>query len=217
MQQRPAIVLFDLDGTLIDSAPGIMAAMREIVAERGIPDPGDARLRRTIGPPLHTSFAELLGPGTTAAQADAATEEYRAHYAGLMVAGSRVYDGIEQLLDALAACDVTLAVATAKQRPLARTLLAGLGLAGRFAAIEGPLPRSLAGKDAVVAAALTALGDPDPATVVMVGDRHHDIEAANANGLRAIGVSWGFAEGGELAGADAIAASPRQLGRLLGV
>lgn len=205
-------VLFDLDGTLVDSLPGIAAGMNAALGT----SMSDAEIRPFVGPPLPDTFHRLTG--ATGAALDAVVAAYRARYAELMVEMTAVYDGIPELLDTLAARGATLAVATSKSRPLARDLLAGLGLADRFAAIEGPVPGGRAGYDdkaTTIGHALAALGTPPGARVTMVGDRHHDVDGARAHGLRAVGVTWGFGDTAELAGADALAATPAEIAALV--
>lgn len=213
-------VLFDLDGTLVDSRPGIVAAINATLRALGEPERASSELERFIGPPLHETFATLLAersPDGTGL--DDIVAMYRARYRLAMVEGTTVYHGITALLDALAATGTPLAVATSKARPLAVPLLEGLGLAGRFRVIAGPVPPARDDKAQTIAQALAELGPAAGDAPVMVGDRHHDIAGARAHGLRAIGVTWGFGGEAELraAGADAVAADPAALGALLGV
>lgn len=223
-------VLFDLDGTLVDSAPGITSAVNATLRGLGEPEVPVAELERAIGPPLHETFSRLLADrAPTADQIDAIVADYRARYAVGMVEGSIPYPGIRELLDALATAGRPLAVATAKSQPLAQALLEGLGLADRFAAICGPSPSARATKADTVRDALAALGLSGPddprgeaglgASAVMIGDRLHDVEGAAANGLPAIGVLHGFGSRAELteAGAAAIAVDVAELAALLGV
>jgi phosphoglycolate phosphatase len=192
-------VLFDLDGTLVDSLPGIAAGINAVLGTAYPPE----EIRRYVGPPLHDTFAALTGAGDV----EDLVAEYRRVYAEIMVDGTRVFEGIRE---ALAALDgTTLAVATSKAQPLATALLDGLGLADHFAAIVGPVPPARDDKAQTIAQALAALGRPVTAT--MVGDRHHDIDGAHANGLRAVGVTWGFGTREELAGADVLVNSPGEL------
>lgn len=212
-------VLFDLDGTLVDSAPGITAAVNATLTGLGEAEVPPADLARFIGPPLHDTFGRLLAQrAPSAAELDAIVADYRARYAVGMVEGSTPYPGIRELLDALVAAGRPLAVATAKAESLARALLEGLGLADRFDAICGPVPPSRDTKADTVRKALGLLGDR-AGEAVMVGDRRHDVEGAQANGLPAIGLLFGFGSRVELsaAGADAFAADVGELAALLGV
>lgn len=212
-------VLFDLDGTLVDSAPGITSAVNATLRGLGEPEVPPAELERAIGPPLHETFGRLLAHRAPSdAELDGIVADYRSRYAVGMVEGSVPYPGIRDLLDALVAAGRPLAVATAKAQPLAQALLEGLGLADRFDAICGPVPPARDTKADTVREALGRLGaGVDHA--VMVGDRRHDVEGARANGLPAIGLLFGFGTRDELsaAGAAALAADAQELAKLLGV
>lgn len=215
-------VLLDLDGTLLDPAGGITGGILHALLANGIAHPGETHLASLVGPPLASG---LMGvPGMTEALLPTVIADYREQYAAHGMAAARVYPGIIDLLAALRADGRILAVATSKPEPLAHRLLAAKGLDGYFESIHGSTPDELSaatrtsGKPHIVAAALRATG-LGPESTVMVGDRLHDIEGARANGLAAIGVSWGFAADGELeaAGAAAVVHSAAELGRLLGL
>jgi phosphoglycolate phosphatase len=208
------LVLFDLDGTLVDSTPGIWASVRVAAAELGLPEPTPAQLRSMVGPPLEDGFAGAFGlpPGEVAR----AVAAYRAHYAGTpaVVPGPRpglrapamfdaeVYPGIPDLLAALRTGGAVLAVATSKPEQFAVQILAHTGLLGSFASVHGAtLDGTVRHKDQVVAAALAA--HPDGERPVLVGDRSQDVLGARAHGLPCIGAGWGPALPGELAAAGA--------------
>jgi phosphoglycolate phosphatase-like HAD superfamily hydrolase len=194
-------VLFDLDGTLVDSLPGIAAGINAVLGTAYSRD----EIRAHVGPPVHDTFAALTGRDDL----EDLVAEYRGVYAELMVEGTEVIDGIVPALSELRADGFTLAVATAKAQPLAVGLLDGLGLSRFFAAVCGPVPPAHDDKTTTIARAVRELGSPSGA--VMVGDRHHDIEGAHANGLRTIGVTWGFGAREELGDADVIIDSPAAL------
>ncbi|GAA1363569.1 HAD family hydrolase [Arthrobacter rhombi] len=214
-------VLLDLDGTLVDPAGGITGGILHALLANGIAHPGEEHLASLVGPPLASGLMTI--PGMTEALLPQVIADYREQYAAHGMAASRVYPGIEDLLATLRADGRILAVATSKPEPLARQLLAAKGLDGYFDTIHGSAPDEVSaptrtsGKPHIVAAALEATGQGPEATI-MVGDRLHDIEGARANGLAAVGVSWGFAAAGELeaAGAVAVVHSADELGRLLG-
>ena len=208
------LVLFDLDGTLVDSSPGIWSSVRYAASVLGLPAPTPGQLRGMVGPPLQDGFALVLGvPAVDVARAVTA---YREHYAAGAVLDVTVHDGVPELLDVLAAAGAVLAVATSKPEPFARRVLAHTGLLPSFASVHGAtLDGAVRHKDQVVAAALAAHpGGRDP---VLVGDRSHDVLGAAAHGLPCIGAGWGPAEDGELAaaGAAAIAAAPADVLPLL--
>ena len=215
MSAAPTAVLLDLDGTLVDSRPGIVAGVNTILREHGLPEQSAAELTPAIGPPLHDTFARLLGRPRE--DLEPVVTAYRAHYARLMLTGSLPYPGVGELLEELRAAGHPLAVATSKAQHLAVALLEHLGLAGHFTAIRGPLPPAREAKAGTVARALDALGLAPGARAVLVGDRHHDVEGGRANGLRVLGVTWGYGAREELeaAGADALADTPGEVPGLL--
>jgi phosphoglycolate phosphatase len=201
------LVLFDLDGTLVDSAPGIWSSVRSAVAELGLPEPTPEQLNAMVGPPLQDGFAVTFGLG--GADVGHAVTAYRAHYTGGAMFDAPPYPGIPELLAALRADGSTLAVATSKPEPFAVRILAHVGLLGQFASVHGAtLDGAVRHKDQVVAAALAA--HPGGADPVLVGDRAQDVLGAAAHGVPCIGAGWGPAPDGELeaAGAAVVAATP---------
>ena len=208
------LVLFDLDGTLVDSTPGIWASIRVAAAELGLPEPAPGQLRAMVGPPLEEGFAGAFGllPDDVAR----AVAAYRAHYTAGAMFDAAVYPGVPELLARLRADGATLAVATSKPEPFAVRILDHVGLLPAFASVHGAtLDGRVRHKDQVVAAALAA--HPDGERPVLVGDRSHDVLGARAHGLPCVGAGWGPAPPGELAaaGAAAVAAAPEEVPDLL--
>jgi phosphoglycolate phosphatase len=198
----PPAVLFDLDGTLTDSAPGIVASVEHALATMGMESPGSEELRRFIGPPIQDSFRREFGldDETTATLMLAYREYYRER--GLFE--NSLYPGIAGLLDELSSAGVLLAVATSKPTVFAEQVLETFGIAKRFSAVCGAdLAGLRAGKAEIVSDALAALALGEVPGAVMVGDREYDVLGAAANGLACIGVAWGYAAPGELARAGA--------------
>jgi len=213
--EGPRLVLFDLDGTLVDSTPGIWASIRVAAGELGLPAPTPAQLTAMVGPPLEEGFAGAFG--LAAADVDRAVLAYRGHYTAGAMLDATVYPGIPELLAGLRADGAVLAVATSKPEPFAVRILAHVGLLPAFAGVHGAtLDGVVRHKEQVVAAALAA--HPDGERPVLVGDRLHDVLGARAHGLPCIGAGWGPAPAGELeaAGAAAVAASPDEVLGLLG-
>jgi phosphoglycolate phosphatase len=201
------LVLFDLDGTLVDSAPGIHASVRVAVAALRLAEPAPAQLRAMVGPPLQDGFALVFGLGGP--DVVRAVDAYRAHYAAGAMLDAPVYPGIRELLARLRSDGAILAVATCKPEPFAVRILTHAGLRDEFASVHGvTLDGAVRHKDQVVAAALAR--HPAGRDPVLVGDRAHDVLGAAAHGLPCIGAGWGPAEDGELeaAGAAAVAATP---------
>ncbi|WP_433558421.1 HAD hydrolase-like protein [Pseudonocardia xinjiangensis] len=193
-------VLLDLDGTLVDSAATITEHLAAALTEVGFPVPDAERLRRLVGPPFETALPEL---GLTNEQTSAAITAYRTSYDAVAATVTPVYPGVPALLERLREADLRLAVATSKPEELARKIVAGVGLAGFLDLVGGAdHVGGRVGKAAVVRSVIERLGvDPARQPVVMVGDRHHDVDGAAEHGIPTVGVAWGYAEPGELEGA----------------
>lgn len=207
-------VLFDLDGTLTDSAPGIVASYRHALVAFGIDAP-DSEIRRWIGPPLSESLAGL---GVAPGDIDAAVGEYRSYFGRHGLYENRLYDGVAEMLDELTVAGLTLGLATSKLTSFAETILDLFGIRKLFGAVSGATADgSRVTKARIVGHALDSLGSPDPPSVVVVGDREHDVLAARELGLGSVGVTWGYGSATELtaAGAAQLAASPSELSAML--
>lgn len=207
------LVLFDLDGTLTDSAAGIVASFHHALNHVGVPVPAGDLAQRLVGPPMHHTLA-AMGLGSLAAQAMAA---YRADYTARGWAMNRLFDGIEPLLADLRAAGVRLAVATSKVEPTARKILAHFGLDGYFEVIAGAsVDGTRAAKVDVLAHALEQLA-PLPARVLMVGDRSHDVDGAAAHGIDTVLVEWGYGRDDVVDAATARVGDVNELREVLGV
>jgi phosphoglycolate phosphatase len=207
----PSTVLFDLDGTLSDSAPGILASLRYAFAANGL-EPMDAHTEQEIlGPPFYESLPPLIGGEE---KLPAVIEAYRTKYGEGGMFDTTLYAGVRDVLEYLRGCDITLAVATSKPEHYAIPIVEHLGLAEFFATIGGDeLDGSLKTKALVIEKVLRRLEVTPSDDVVMVGDRAHDVIGARSHGLRCIGAGWGYAMPGELekAGADPVCADPADL------
>ena len=203
-----AVVLFDLDGVLVDSRAPIGASLNHALVSRGHAPREEAELHRYIGPPLLGTFADLTGERPDSAEVAALAAAYRERYAVASLTETVVVEGIETVLEELGRSH-RLAVATSKPRPFAVPLLDAVGLSAHFEWIAAPeLDAYMEPKAQTVRAALEWVGGP-PA--VMVGDRSHDVEGARANGIPVVGVGWGIGDADELGGADALVGSPDEL------
>ncbi|UMB71567.1 HAD-IA family hydrolase [Mycobacterium paraterrae] len=182
------LVIFDLDGTLTDSAEGIVSSFRHALGAIGAAVPDGDLASRIVGPPMHHTF-QTMGLGE---HADDAFAAYRADYTTRGWAINSLFEGIGPLLDDLRAAGVRLAVATSKAEPTAQRILEHFGLDGHFDVIAGAsVDGTRAEKADVLAHALAQL-QPLPARVLMVGDRRHDVEGAAAHGIDAVVVGWGY-------------------------
>ena len=209
-------VLLDLDGTLIASRDGIIACLRAALRELGRePDAGED-LDWVIGPPLPDVMTRLLGD-VGAEALETGMRAYRAQYDRVGLHESPLFPGIADFMDALAGSGRRVFLATSKPLHLARKILELRGLTGYFDGFYGARPDDTGAEKPELIADLVAREGVDPDRAVMVGDRRYDITGAHANGLRAIGVLWGYGGRAELeaAGADALAESPQALYRLV--
>jgi phosphoglycolate phosphatase len=209
----PAAVLFDLDGVLIDSRTAIVRCIEHGLRANGVAVPPAAELERFIGPPLIDAFAELAGP----ARAAACLTAYRERYVRSSLTETTLVPGVREALAAVAA-RVPAAVATSKPQAFAVPLCERLGLSTHLRAIVGPALDALEEVKAVtVARALRALGLEPGADAPLVGDRSHDLEAAQANAIPCVGVLWGIGDAAELHGAHALVGEPAELPAVLGL
>jgi HAD superfamily hydrolase (TIGR01549 family) len=214
---RPQLVIFDLDGTLTDSADGVVASFRHALATIGAKVPDGDLAERVVGPPMHHTLASM-GLGE---RADEAISAYRADYTSRGWSMNSVYAGVPQLLADLRAARIRLAVATSKAEPVARRILDHFGLTDHFDVIAGAsIDGTRASKADVVAYALSQLGTL-PERVLMVGDRAHDVEGAAAHGIATVVVGWGYGRSdfdGQLTATPAAhVATVEQLRAVLGV
>ncbi|HWU45747.1 MAG TPA: HAD hydrolase-like protein [Humibacter sp.] len=209
-------ILFDLDGTLTDSASGITSSLAATFTELGRPVPDEETLLAFVGPPLLDSL-ERIG-GLSEAEAHEALEIYRRYANDNDLHGNAVIPGIAGVLEDLKAAGIPTAVATSKPESRAVRILEHFGLAEYFTVIAGASDDEVrSAKADVIAYALERLGTQgaDLEQVVMVGDRSHDVVGATANGIPAIVVEWGYGSPSEATGAMAVVYSIDQLHRLL--
>lgn len=214
-------VLFDLDGTLHDPARGIIGSVQVALRGLDLPVPEHEALRWVIGPPLRDSFPKL---GVAPQQIETALKLYRANYGvgpedgscGPAMYDAVVYEGIPETLEQLSRAGCRLIVATSKPHVFAKPILRELGLATYFAAIHGAELDGTRDDKADLIAHIIATEKVDVANAIMIGDRKYDCLGATKNGMRAIGVTWGYGSMQELreAGATALSDRPKGLHRL---
>jgi phosphoglycolate phosphatase len=211
-------VLLDLDGTLVDSAPGIVSTIAYTLRELDYPVPPISELLHWVGPPLPESF-HLLG-GIPRDKVPDALQRYRERYIDVGAYDSKIFDGIADLLRDLEAVGTALAVATSKPRTPATVMLEHFTLTRHFDVVAAAWDDETRGeKPLIIGDALDELRDKgfDTTDIVMVGDRIHDVEGAKHHGIPSIIVGWGYGTGEEWGYADYVAHTPRQLRSLLGL
>jgi phosphoglycolate phosphatase len=210
------VILFDLDGTLTDPQAGITRCIRYALEQMAREPPEASDLLFAIGPPLRTSFVKLLGADDPAA-IELAMTHYRQRFATVGLFENSVYAGIPAMLAELKTRGHTLLLATAKPHDYAQRILEHFSLRTHFDGVYGSELDGTRQHKSDLLEYLLKHEQIDPAhrLTVMVGDRSHDIEAAQANGCRSIGVSWGYGSASELASADMICESPKDLAKLL--
>ena len=197
-----SVVLFDVDGTLVDSAPAVMSAFRDALSDYDLPIPDDQRLRTYVGPPLWYSFTDLGYEGELlAGLVTRYRTRYQAHYLD-----PEPFPGVIDLLHDLHDAGIPFATATSKQTPMALAQMEQLGLTSVFDVVAGATPDPSSNKTRVIREALTrleALG-ADISHPVIVGDSIWDVRGAQEAGIPVIGVGWGYATEDGLDEADAV-------------
>jgi phosphoglycolate phosphatase len=183
-------VIFDLDGTLIDSRPGIQAAIRHTLAQLGHELPSNMPLDWAIGPPLEEVMARLLEPFRDD-RINLAVSHYHDHYGGVGLFFARPYQGISRLLRGMRDAGQSLFVGTSKLAPFATVLLEHFCLAEHFAGIYGAGPDGRLSSKTELIRHILHERRLDPKATVIVGDREHDVIAAHTNGVGVIAVPYG--------------------------
>ncbi|OUO31842.1 HAD hydrolase-like protein [Olsenella sp. An293] len=209
------LVIFDFDGTLADTVAGICATARTVLLAHGVPEGELERVPLVIGPPFPQAFSLVFG--LSEEEAAQVTAEYRAIYQGLGLEAWPLYPGVRELLEDLRAAGRRLAVASSKREQLVVRAVEDNGATGLFDRVCGKTNDAETSKASTIARVIAELG-LTAEDAVMVGDRHHDVDAAAEVGVACVGVTYGgTAAPGELeeAGACAVAASVDELRRVL--
>ena len=213
-----SVVLWDVDGTIVDASVGILRRLTKVLTDAGRPAPTREELVHWIGPPMFESFQQQGHMPVD--EARKAVLAYRAlGKADGYTTNVATYPEIPELIRDLHAAGVPQGVSSSKPEIQVRALMEHFGLIDAFAAITGSTPdeETLAHKSDIVAEELRRLeaAGVDVSRPVLVGDRHHDVEGGNANGVPVIFVRWGFSEPEEADGAVAAADDPAALRALL--
>lgn len=214
--RRFANVLLDLDGTLTDPFEGIAASICYATKFLGLESPTEDGLKQAIGPPLRQSFVKFLATAD-AVRIDEALRLYRERYSAVGLLENHVYPGVPEMLEDLKASGICMFVATSKPFPFARRIVDHFGLAKYFGGVYGAeLDGRFDSKRDLLRFVLDSEG-LDPRSTAMVGDRSHDMLAAKAHNLCAVGVTWGYGSREELqqSGADVMCSGPGEVVRFL--
>lgn len=204
------LIMFDLDGTLVNSEEGVTKSVQYALNSFGIEENNQDNLRRFIGPPLVDAFKNFYN--MTEENALMAVKKYRERYSKVGIYENELFDGVDILLKGLKESGKKIALATSKPHIFAREILKSFNLTEYFDILVGAeFDGTRNDKKDVISEVLKQAGEyKNP---VMIGDRKHDVEGARENGVDFIGVSFGFAPEGEFEqfGVDKVVDSFKEL------
>lgn len=195
-------LFFDLDGTLTDSAEGITNCIEYALNKFGISVNDKSELNRFLGPPLVPAFMEFYG--FSEKDANQAVAYYRERFQDVGIFENRVYDGIPKLLHSLKSKGYKSVIATSKPEQFAKRIVDHFELADCFLLVAGAtFDGKISTKSEVIAHAISSLNIENHSRILMIGDRHHDVEGAKAFGMDSLGVLYGYGNRKELEDAGA--------------
>ena len=204
---RHTHVFFDLDGTLTDSAPGILNSCEYALSKLGVRMERGA-MYAFIGPPLLDTFTKVLESEEKGREA---LRLYREYFAGKGIFENSVYPGVRQMLERLRDAGAQLVLATAKPEPFARRIMDHFDLARHFVHLGGAdMDGPVRSKRQVIERNLATVS-ASPGATLMVGDRREDVDSANRLGLSTAAALWGYAGPGEVDHADFLCATPDEV------
>lgn len=186
-------VLFDVDGTLLDTSEGIVISVKDTIEHLGLPVLSYEEMLKFIGPPIEVSFESKCG--LTGDKLKEAAAYFRARYAGANLLRAKVYDNMYDFLDFLRGKGIGIGIATYKRHSYATTLLNHFRFNEYTDVIYGSDDEGKLKKSDIIQLCLDKLGVTDPKRVLMVGDTNHDATGAQAIGTDFAGVSFGFGFG----------------------
>jgi len=212
MPNRLPALIFDLDGTLTDSKPGILGCLRKVIDAHGIV--AQEPLDRFIGPPVEEWVIDLL-PNGSGEEQTALAREYRACYDREGWSNNSVFAGVREMLVELRMQGHSLYVCTSKQQHFAVRILDLFELSALFTSIYGDKAEYASHSKVDLLANLLSEQQLDRETTWMIGDRSFDFDAARANGVRSLAAGWGYGSLEECAQADAVAQTPADVAELV--
>lgn len=195
MTITPPLIVFDLDGTLVDSAPDLIGALNYVLGREGLPPVPLASARNMIGAGARALIERGLereGRTVTPQQMKGFTDDFLAYYSEHIADGSQVFEGVDEALDELAASGFRFAICTNKFEALAKRLVDKLGMTSRFVAICGPDTFGVQKPDPAFLRQTVALAGGAIDSAIMVGDSGTDIGVAKRAGVPVIAVSFGY-------------------------
>ena len=205
-------VLFDLDGTITDSAPGIINSIRYSLEKHGIAVLDEQELRKFVGPPLQQQFQKVFG--VMEKEARQMMDSYREYYGTKGMYENRVYEGVPRMLSRPQSAGIRILMATSKPEKYARMIAEHFGFTKYFEYIGGAcMDGTRTMKYDVIEYVLDVCKVTDRERVVMVGDRCHDMIGAQQAGLHRLGVLYGYGSQEELeqSGAESLAKTPQNV------
>ena len=208
-------VLFDFDGTIADTGRGIVNCVKKTLADYGVEEKDEDRLRYFIGPPLVVSFKHLFGLDEDTAQEY--VRHYRVYYSQGGMYELDLYDGIPETLERIRARGLIMGIASSKPGVYLQKLLEHLGVAQYFSCISAPEIGTVnPPKCELIADAMAMLG-VKPEECVMVGDRFFDIDGGAQAGVRTIGAAYGYGGRAEMEehGATWVAETTTEIAELI--
>lgn len=211
-------ILFDLDGTLVDSSEGITKSVRYALLHFGIEEPDTEKLKAFIGPPLSDSFMKYYG--FSAGQAGRAVEVYRERYQETGIYECRLYPGVEECIRALKGQGIKVGMASSKPEISCRRILEHFGILEFFDDVAGAtMDGRISAKSQVLREVLRRWPDMKKEELCLIGDTIFDVEGAKEVGVPCVAVSFGFGDVDEMraAGAVAVCDDMRELPSVLAV
>lgn len=203
---------WDLDGTLVNTAPSVTHSVQHALAQMGLSVPHESELLGFIGPPLLDGFSHFIG--LSDADSERAVGLYRAHYKAGALFECSLYDGVREVLDRLHTRGIVSVVATCKPHEFASRIVDHLGISDRIAFVSGPeMDGTRGSKQEVISYAAAKLGITDLTKCLMLGDRGSDVMGAAYHGMDCVGALWGFGSREELleSGARYLCTAPREV------
>ena len=188
--RRCDAVIFDLDGTLLDTSEGISRSVRHVIKELSLPEASDEVIRTFIGPPIQRSFERVYGLDKD--EAGKAADMFRNRYKDRDILLAVPYEGIFETIEDLAAAGIRSAVATYKRQDYAEKILGHFGFDRVCDCICGSDFEQKLSKSDIIENAIRLLGITDRSRVVMIGDSDNDAEGAKGIGVPFVGVTYGF-------------------------